>query len=85
MVGFTKIAFWQSKKTQNMREILAASGISKTEMNPATEVLDLFKNDYAIVKKYSFASIKHFHFSFAAAQKNQPKLGVACCYVRILA
>lgn len=49
-VGFTKIAFWQNKKTQNMRQILADSGMITTEMNPSSEILDLFKNDYEIIK-----------------------------------
>src|SRR5690554_839109 len=34
-IGYTKAAFWHKKKAQNMMKILAASGIKKTEMNPA--------------------------------------------------
>ena len=49
-VGFTKIAFWQNKKAQNMRKILADSGIIKTEMNTSSEISDIFKNDYDIIK-----------------------------------
>lgn len=49
-IGFTKIAFWKSKKSQDMRIILANSGILTTEMNPSSEILDIFKNDYDIIK-----------------------------------
>ncbi len=49
-VGFTKIAFWKNKKSQDMRTILADSGIQKTEMNLSNEIIEIFKNDYDILK-----------------------------------
>lgn len=50
-IGFTKLAFWHNRSTQNMRKILADSGVIKTEMNPPPETLDIFENDYAMLKK----------------------------------
>jgi acyl-CoA thioesterase FadM len=49
-IGVTKLAFWKNKKSQNIRRIIADSGVKITEMNPSVEVLDMFKNDYEIIK-----------------------------------
>ncbi|MFT4839438.1 MAG: acyl-CoA thioesterase FadM [Oleispira sp.] len=49
-IGFTKLAFWKNKKAQNMRNIIADSGVQTTEMTPSLEVLSMFKNDYEIIK-----------------------------------
>jgi hypothetical protein len=49
-IGFTKLAFWKNKKTQNIRRIIADSGVQRTKMNPSVEVVDMFKNDFEIIK-----------------------------------
>jgi len=51
-IGFTKLAFWKNKKAQNMRTIIADSGVQKTSMNPSMEILGMFKNDYEIIKSH---------------------------------
>ena len=49
-IGITKVAFWKNKKTQDMRKIIADSGLKKPEMNPSQELLTMFKDDYEILK-----------------------------------
>lgn len=49
-IGITKVGFWKKNKTQNMRKIIADSGISKKEMLVSQDILNLFKNDYGIIK-----------------------------------
>tara|TARA_R110000868_G_scaffold262510_2_gene521237 strand:- start:1039 stop:1170 length:132 start_codon:yes stop_codon:yes gene_type:complete len=40
----------KKNKTQNMREIIADSGVSKEEMPVSQDIPHLFKNDYDIIK-----------------------------------
>lgn len=49
-VGITKVAFLKKNKTQNIRKIIADSGLKNPEMNPPQEVLNMFKDDYEILK-----------------------------------
>ncbi|WP_262511304.1 acyl-CoA thioesterase [Arenibacter echinorum] len=49
-VGYTKVAFWKNKKALNMRNIIYDSGFHKTEMKPAANILNMFKDDYDILK-----------------------------------
>lgn len=49
-IGFTKVAFWKNKKALNITKILTDSGIQKTEMNPSLEILNMFNDDYQIIK-----------------------------------
>jgi len=49
-IGFTKVAFWKNKKAQNMAKILIDSGVQKTEMNPSSDILNMFNDDYKIIK-----------------------------------
>lgn len=49
-IGITKVGFWKNHKTQNMRKIIADSGISFKEMPVSQDIIDLFKNDYDIIK-----------------------------------
>ena len=55
-IGFTKAAFWKNNKAQNMTKILTDSGVQKTKMNPSSEILNVFKNDYEIVKSTKTAT-----------------------------
>lgn len=50
-IGITKVGFWKKHKIQDMRKIIADSGISKKEMVVSGDILDLFKNDYDIIKR----------------------------------
>jgi hypothetical protein len=49
-IGFTRVAFWKNKKAQNMSKILIDSGVRKTEMNPSVEILNMFNEDYTLIK-----------------------------------
>jgi acyl-CoA thioesterase FadM len=49
-VGYTKAAFWKQKKAQNIKDILVSSGIEMTRMNVPDDVLNIFKDDYNIIK-----------------------------------
>uniref|UniRef100_UPI0040492085 acyl-CoA thioesterase n=1 Tax=Flavobacterium sp. TaxID=239 RepID=UPI0040492085 len=49
-IGFTKVAFWKNKKAISMAKILTDSGVQKTEMNPSLEILNMFNDDYRIIK-----------------------------------
>lgn len=49
-IGITKVTFWKHKKAQNMSKILKASGLNKPEKLPSIDILNLFKNDYNIIK-----------------------------------
>jgi acyl-CoA thioesterase FadM len=49
-IRFTKVAFWKNKKAQPLPKILAACGIRKKIMIPSSEILNMFKNDYEIIK-----------------------------------
>ena len=49
-IGFTKAGFWKHKKAQNMRAILINSGAEKEIKTPSTEILNMFNNDYEILK-----------------------------------
>ncbi|GAA4807574.1 thioesterase family protein [Litoribaculum gwangyangense] len=49
-IGITKVGFWKKHKIQNMSKIIADSGIKKSEMIVPTDILNLFKNDYNIIK-----------------------------------
>ncbi|MBT8294972.1 MAG: acyl-CoA thioesterase [Gramella sp.] len=50
-IGFTKVAFWKNKKAQNIREIIANSGLEIPEMNPPPEILNMFESDYEIIQQ----------------------------------
>ncbi|WP_027076389.1 acyl-CoA thioesterase [Maribacter antarcticus] len=49
-IGFTKIAFWKNKKAQDMRKIIYDSGLHQAEMNPSINILNMFNDDYQILK-----------------------------------
>lgn len=49
-IGITKVGFWKKNKTQNMRDIIANCGVGKKDMSVSQDILDLFKNDYGIIK-----------------------------------
>tara|TARA_R110002073_G_scaffold209707_1_gene370209 strand:- start:971 stop:1345 length:375 start_codon:yes stop_codon:yes gene_type:complete len=49
-IGFTKVAFWKHKKAQDLTKILTDCGVKKTEMNPSSEVLNIFETDYKLLK-----------------------------------
>ncbi|MEH6513152.1 thioesterase family protein [Maribacter arcticus] len=49
-IGFTKAGFWKNKKAQNMREILINSGVENEIKSPSIEILNMFDNDYEILK-----------------------------------
>nr|WP_299485144.1 acyl-CoA thioesterase [uncultured Allomuricauda sp.] len=49
-IGYTKFAFWKNGKALYLPKILADSGVKKTEMNPSLEMLNMFKNDYEMIK-----------------------------------
>jgi acyl-CoA thioesterase FadM len=53
-VGYTKVAFWKNKKALDMPKIIYDSGFHKTEMNPSSMILNMFNDDYDILK-----SLKH--------------------------
>tara|TARA_R110000868_G_scaffold394868_2_gene666316 strand:+ start:147 stop:377 length:231 start_codon:yes stop_codon:yes gene_type:complete len=49
-IGFTKAGFWKNKKAQNIREILIKSGAKNEIKTPSVEILNIFNNDYEILK-----------------------------------
>jgi acyl-CoA thioesterase FadM len=49
-IGFTKAGFWKNKKAQNMRKILINSDAENDIKTPPAEILNLFNNDYEILK-----------------------------------
>lgn len=49
-IGITKVGFWKKHKIQDMRKIIAASGIKVKEMDVPPEILSMFSNDYNIIK-----------------------------------
>ena len=49
-VGFTKVAFWKNKKALYMPKILMDSGVQKAEMDPSSEILNMFNDDNKIIK-----------------------------------
>jgi acyl-CoA thioesterase FadM len=49
-IGITKVGFWKKNKIQNMRNIIANSGITKNEMIVSDDILNLFECDYNIIK-----------------------------------
>ena len=49
-IGYTRAAFWKNKKAQDMRMILENSGVTRAEMNPPEEILDIFNRDYQLLK-----------------------------------
>jgi acyl-CoA thioesterase FadM len=52
-IGFTKVAFWKNKKSQNMNDIVADSGVLRTDSNIPVEIQALFAEDYNILKTAS--------------------------------
>ena len=50
-IGFTKVGFWKKHKIQDIRPIIANSGLLKPEMNVSSDILDIFMNDYDILKQ----------------------------------
>lgn len=49
-IGITKVGFWKKHKIQDMHEILSNSGVTKKEMVVSDDILNLFKDDYDIIK-----------------------------------
>jgi len=49
-IGFTKAGFWKNKKAQNMRKILINSDAENDIKTPPDEILNIFNNDYEILK-----------------------------------
>jgi len=50
-IGYTKAGFWKNKKAQNMNEILLKSEPEYVIRLPAKKVLNMFENDYLLLKK----------------------------------
>ena len=51
-VGYTKVAFWKNKKAIDMRKIIYDSGLHKPEMKPSEQIMNMFKDDYEILKDF---------------------------------
>ena len=51
-IGITKVAFWKNKKAQDIRKIIADSGMLKPEMRPSPEIIKMFHDDYEFLKNY---------------------------------
>ena len=49
-IGFTKVAFWNSKELQSTQKIFADCGIIKPKQKPSLDVLNIFSNDYNFIK-----------------------------------
>ena len=49
-IGITKVGFWKKHKTQNIRDIISNCGVVNNDMLVSQDILDLFKNDYDIIK-----------------------------------
>ncbi|MBC3759072.1 acyl-CoA thioesterase [Hyunsoonleella sp. SJ7] len=50
-IGITKVGFWKNRETQDMRTILAESGITMKDKIAPAEITNLFNKDYDILKK----------------------------------
>ena len=49
-VGYSKVAYWKNKKALDMRKIIYDSGYHATDINPSAELVNMFKDDYDILK-----------------------------------
>ena len=49
-IGYTKAGFWKNKKAQSMNEILMKSDSQYRIKTPSEEVLNMFENDYLLLK-----------------------------------
>ena len=49
-IGYTKVAFWKHNKTQDLHTILRESEINIPHKRPSKAVLEIFKNDYELLK-----------------------------------
>jgi acyl-CoA thioesterase FadM len=54
-IGFTKIAVWKNKKSQDMNKIIADCGVLKAGNTISSEIKNLFNDDYNILKRESTA------------------------------
>lgn len=52
-IGFTKIAFWQNNKAQDVGRILKDCGVSITEMEISPELRAVFEDDHDCLKRIS--------------------------------
>ena len=52
-MGFTKVGFWHKHKIQEIRPIIKKSGITLPEKIVSPQVLNMFSNDYNILKNVS--------------------------------
>ena len=50
-IGYTKAGFWKNKKAQSINEILMKSEPEYVIKLPKEEVLNMFNNDYLLLKK----------------------------------
>ena len=51
-IGYTKVAFWKDKKSQDIRKIIHDSGLDKEEMVPSEHVMNMFQKDYQLLKSH---------------------------------
>ena len=49
-IGVTKVGFWKKHKIQDMRKIILDCGVTKKDMNVSSDILNLFKYDYNLIK-----------------------------------
>ena len=49
-IGYTKAAFWRGKKAQGIRMIIKKCGVTRSEMGVPKRILEIFKNDYNLLK-----------------------------------
>lgn len=49
-IGVTKVGFWKKHKIQDMRKIISDCGVTKKEMIVSSNILNLFKDDYSLIK-----------------------------------
>lgn len=50
-IGFTKVTFWKDKKAQDVGAIIKNCGVSISKMTASQDVLNMFENDYQILKQ----------------------------------
>jgi len=50
-IGITKVTFWKNKKAQDIRKIIADSGMDKAEMPPSPEIMEMFNDDHEILMR----------------------------------
>jgi len=49
-IGFTKVAFWKSKKVQDPNNIFADADVITTAMNVSAEIKNIFEDDHNLLE-----------------------------------